>query len=167
MILFCILELAFSILRAVLGFNQQLRGIKSDIFLHAISASWRRSKMARCDIKFSYRIVRICPLAHVFFFDLIDDRRRDVKDLPQPQLDTTRKGRQGDGLNKIYGPEWGITELDFDADYKNYNTPDMKEEYDRANKGVKSTGYRASRPEHQSVSGFAWLQEVRKDVNIG
>lgn len=89
-----------------------------------------------------------------------NDRNKDDEEVPPENLATTREGRKGEGLKKIYGPEWGITELDFEADYHNYQSPEMKQEYEGANKGVKPTGYRASRPGHQSVGNAAWMQEV-------
>lgn len=88
------------------------------------------------------------------------DRNKHEEDVPPDNLAATKEGRKGEGLKKIYGPEWGITELDFEADYKNYQSPEMKHEYGSANKGVKPTGYRASRPGHQSVGNAAWMQEV-------
>lgn len=75
-------------------------------------------------------------------------------------MNTTRKERREEGLEKIRGPEWGITELDFEADHKSHQN-EMKREYDGAGKGVAPTAYRAShRSGQQSVSGQAWMQEV-------
>lgn len=90
------------------------------------------------------------------------ERRRDDKGTAatREEIDTKRQGRKEEGLNKIYGPEWGITELDFEADYKTYENEEMKDEYNSASKGVEPAAYRASRPGHQSVSGQAWMQEV-------
>lgn len=89
-------------------------------------------------------------------------RRHDDKGTAasREEIDAKRQGRKEEGLNKIYGPEWGITELDFEADYKTYENEEMKTEYDGASKDVEPTAYQASRPGQQSVSGQAWMQEV-------
>lgn len=97
----------------------------------------------------------------VCFSTFLARRKNGEEDFGE-RLNTTRKGRQGEGLNKIYGPQWGITELDFEADYKTYNAPEMKQEYNGAGAGVEPTAYRASRPGQQSVSGEAWMQEVNE-----
>lgn len=84
------------------------------------------------------------------------------------QLGTTRNGRRGQGLDKIRGPEWGITELDFEGDHKAYQNQEMKEDYDGAGKGVRQASYRnraSDRAGLQSVSGQAWMQEVRAVCN--
>lgn len=103
-----------------------------------------------------------CALPFFFYKSILENRRSEDKDAPRQQLNTAREGRKEEGLKKIHGPEWGITELDFEADYNNYQSPEMKQEYEGANKGVQSTKYRASRPGQQSVSGTAWMQQVRK-----
>lgn len=77
-------------------------------------------------------------------------------------VETTRKERrQAEGLEKIRGPEWGITDLDFEADHTSYQRKEMQKEYHGAGKGVKPTAYRAA---HQagkpSAGGQAWMQEV-------
>lgn len=88
-------------------------------------------------------------------------RRKDESIATHERLDATRKGRGEEGLAKIRGPEWGITELDFEGDYNAYQNQEMKREYDGAGKGIKPTAYRAShRPGQQSVSAQAWMQEV-------
>lgn len=88
-------------------------------------------------------------------------RRADEKDAARDRLIATRKGRGEEGLAKIRGPEWGITELDFEGDYDAYQSQEMKREYDGAGRGVEPTAYRPShRAGQQSVSAQAWMQEV-------
>lgn len=89
-------------------------------------------------------------------------RREDDKNATRERLDAIRKGRGAEGLAKIRGPEWGITELDFEGDYNAYENQEMKREYDGAGKGVTPTAYKASshRARQQSVSAQAWMQEV-------
>lgn len=88
-------------------------------------------------------------------------RRKENKNTANEPLATTRSGRKGDGLDKIRGPEWGITELDFEGDHRTYGNEEMKREYDAAGKATEPVVYKSSqRPGHQSVSGQAWMQEV-------
>lgn len=71
-------------------------------------------------------------------------------------------GRGEEGLAKIRGPEWGITELDYEGDYNAYQNQEMKREYDGAGRGLEPTAYKPSshRAGQQSVSAQAWMQEV-------
>lgn len=88
-------------------------------------------------------------------------RRADEKDAARDRLIATRQGRGEEGLAKIRGPEWGITELDFEGDHDTYQSQEMKREYDSAGRGVEPTAYRPShRAGQQSVSAQAWMQEV-------
>ena len=88
-------------------------------------------------------------------------RRKDDKSTVNETLATTRRGRELSGLDKIRGPEWGITELDFEGDHRTYGNEEMKREYDAAGKVTEPIAYKSShRPGHQSVSGQAWMQEV-------
>ncbi|CAM9126605.1 unnamed protein product [Ectocarpus sp. 12 AP-2014] len=90
-------------------------------------------------------------------------RRADEKEAARDRLIATRKGRGEEGLAKIRGPEWGITELDFEGDYDAYQSQEMKREYDGAGRGVEPTAYRPShRAGQQSVSAQAWMQEAGK-----
>lgn len=88
-------------------------------------------------------------------------RRKDDRNTVNEPLATTRRGREGAGLDKIRGPEWGITELDFEGDHRTYGNQEMKREYDAAGRVMEPVAYKTSRrPGHQSVSGQAWMQEV-------
>lgn len=71
-------------------------------------------------------------------------------------------GRGEEGLAKIRGPEWGITELDFDGDYHAYRNQEMKREYDGAGRGLEPAAYKPAshKAGQQSVSAQAWMQEV-------
>lgn len=95
-------------------------------------------------------------------------RREDDKNAAGERLDATRKGRGEEGLSKIRGPEWGITELDFEGDYNKYQSQEMKREYDRASRGVEPTAYSSSghKKGQQSVSGQVWMQQVI-DITLG
>lgn len=109
--------------------------------------------------------LRYCMYLHGrFSFRLasLTCRRKDENVATGERLTSTRKGRDEEGLAKIRGPEWGITELDFEGDYNAYQNQEMKREYDGAGKGLEPTAYRAShRAGQQSVSTQAWMQEVR------
>ncbi|CAM9647842.1 unnamed protein product [Phaeothamnion confervicola] len=58
-------------------------------------------------------------------------RRKEVEEEEQ-EADYAVKARAQEGLNKIYGPEWGITEVDFEEDYMHYEDRDMQAEYENA-----------------------------------
>eukprot|EP00752_Nemacystus_decipiens_P002102 g2010.t1 len=95
---------------------------------------------------------------------LLRRRREDVKNATSEQLDATRIGRGDEGLAKIRGPEWGITELDFEGDHHAYQNQEMKREYDGAGRGLEPMAYKPSshRAGQQSISAQAWMQEAGK-----
>lgn len=88
-------------------------------------------------------------------------RKDDRLDTATETLATTSRGRKKDGLDKIRGPEWGITDLDFEGDHRTYGDEELKREYDAAGRAVEPVTYKSShRPGHKSISGQAWMQEV-------
>eukprot|EP00903_Cladosiphon_okamuranus_P018775 g17272.t1 len=108
-----------------------------------------------------YALLVACCLVPLCCF--LRRRRESDKDAVTENLDATRKGRGEEGLAKIRGPEWGITELDFEGDYHAYENQEMKREYDGAGRGVEPTAYKAShRAGQKSVSTQAWMQEAGK-----
>ncbi|CAM9292282.1 unnamed protein product [Discosporangium mesarthrocarpum] len=78
-----------------------------------------------------------------------------------------RKRRDVEGLHRIYGPQWGITEMDFDANYLEYDDEEMKIEYKGVSKLMSRTpGFFTGRKDkdstvraHQGVGDAAWVQE--------
>lgn len=104
-----------------------------------------------------------CCLMPLFFFTL---RRRMIIEEEEDLKALEKRSRKEEGLEKLYGPEWAVTELDFEDKPGGKEEFDMNAEYNMASKN--SAMQSRSSNMHSPVFGSspkvdaadaAWVQE--------
>ncbi|CAM9679025.1 unnamed protein product [Chrysoparadoxa australica] len=111
-------------------------------------------------------VVLLCLLPLCF----VVCRKRRIIEQHEMEDDLAKKERGPEGLQKIYGPEWGITELDFEDNFGSHEMEGMEQEYRAAVKlgsaQPTSTRHVLTDPNSPSpardVTDAAWGAEARE-----